>query len=343
MTAQCIAVIGGVSLVLFVWCGGLGAAGEPAGQRAVYTLTPDQYSMVLKTPDGRTVFSYMTRKPADSKLTANSVCCLYPVKTPTGEDVVEFAPDDHPHHRGVFFAWHAMAGETPADFWGWGQWAPTKDRVITNRSVKLVSATAEQAVIDVRNDWVAEGKTLLEERTTIAVSERVLRSLPLKSATGGPVKYGAFVIDFDFRLTPQQDITLRQTAFSGFCAKCRKDGKGVYFNPRGEVKLPNPHHLKPETNWPAEAWYDYSVELASGRTVGVAIVDHPENPPCTWHNLAPISMVNPCIVAPSEVKLKAGQTLRLRYRLVAHDGAAPIELLNKTLAPEFRQAHERDR
>ncbi len=337
MTTQWFAAIGGLSICVLVCYSALGAGGERLESGAVYSLLPDEHGMVLKTPDGRTVFRYMTRKPAETKLTANSVCCLYPVKTPTGEDVVDFAPDDHPHHRGVFFAWHAIAGNTPADFWGWGEWAPTKDRVITNRSVKLASATAELAVIEVRNDWVAEGKTLLDEHTTITASERLVRTLPLTSSkTGGPIKYGAFVIDFDFRITPKQEITLRQTAFSGFCAKCRKDGQGVYSDPKGKVDLPNPHHLKPETNWPAQPWYDYSVELPNGRTVGVAIVDHPHNPPSTWHNLPPIAMLNPCIVAPGEVRLKANHTLRLRYRLVAHDGPAPLELLNSVLAPEFR-------
>ena len=39
-------------------------------------------------------------------------------------------------------------------------------------------------------------------------------------------------------------------------------------------------------------------------------------------------VLNPCIVAPSAVKLKAGQPLRLRYRVVAFDGTLPQALLN---------------
>jgi len=35
------------------------------------------------------------------------------------------------------------------------------------------------------------------------------------------------------------------------------------------------------------------------------------------------------------VTLKAGQPLRLRYRLIMHDGPAPVELLKK-LSDEFR-------
>ncbi len=311
------AAILSVSIVAVLRTSALGVTAE--GEKA-FTLTPDEHGMALKTPDGRTVLRYMTKKPADTKLTANSVCCLFPVKTPSGEDVVEFAPVDHPHHRGVFLTWHAMDGKKPADFWGWGEWAPTKDRVIQSRGVKLLTADAKGAEFAVRNAWVAEGETMIKEATMISARE---------------VK-GAYVIDLDFRLTPTSDVTLRQTAFGGLCVKSRKDGKAAYYDPKGEVKLPAPHHLKPETDWPAAPWYDYTIQLDGrgsetppkpGKTVGVAILDHPGNPPSTWHNLAPIAMLNPCIVAPGPVTLKAGQPLRLRYRLVVHDGPVPTELL----------------
>ncbi len=305
-----------VSTCLLVCCANSAPA---ADQNRGYSLVPDEFGLVLKTPQGQTMFRYMNKRPQDTKLTANSVCCLFPVKTPAGEDVVEFAPSDHPHHRGVFLAWHAIEGETPADFWGWGQFAPTQDRVITNRSLKALTADAQQAVIEARNDWVAEGKTLIEETTAIRARQ----------------EQGVNVIDFDFQLLPKCDLILKQTAFSGFCVKSRKEGKAVYTSPQGKVTLPPPHHLKPETDWPAAAWYDYTIALNSGKTIGAAVMDHPGNPPSTWHNLEPIAMINPCIVAPGPVQLKAGQPLRLRYRLVTHDGPTPVELL-KQLSDEFR-------
>ena len=301
-----------------VFCAPICLAAGPA-EAGTYAAVSDEHGMVVKAPDGRTIFRYMTKKPEGTKLTANSVCCLYPVKTPSGEDVVEFAPSDHPHHRGVFLAWHAMEGRKPADFWGWGKFAPTQDRVITNRSLKLLSADQRQAVLEARNDWIAQRQTLIEETTTIAARRQ----------------QGAYVIDFDFRLLPTSDITLKQTAFSGFCVKSLKHQKAVYRDPQGEVTLPNPHHLKPETDWPARAWYDYTFETADGKPIGVAVVDHPGNPPSTWHNLKPIAMINPCIVAPGPVQLKAGQPLRLCYRLVVHDGPTPAELLKK-LSAEWR-------
>jgi hypothetical protein len=39
--------------------------------------------------------------------------------------------------------------------------------------------------------------------------------------------------------------------------------------------------------------------------------------------------VNPCIVAAEPLKVNKGKTLYLRYRLVVHDGPAPVELLRK--------------
>lgn len=295
---------------------------RPAEQSGneTFSLEPDAHGYVLKTPEGKTVFRYMTKKPAETNLTANSVCCLYPVHTPNGERVVDFAPGDHRHHRGVFLAWHALTvGEKRADFWGWGSWAPTEDRVIENRGVELSQADGDKAVLKVHNEWMIGEQVAIDEQTAIT-TRRV---------------EGVYVIDLDFQLTPRADVTLDQSAFGGFCVKGRQGGEGVYVAPDGPVERPNPHHLKPESNWPAAPWYDYVVTLDEGRTVGIAVVDHPENPTSLWHNLKPIAMVNPCIVAPGEVTIKEGETLRPRYRLVVHDGPAPAALLKK-LSSQWR-------
>ena len=307
-----------LTLTLAVLCSAVGVV-LAADEAKKFTFTPDEHGLVLKTPDGRTVFRYMTKKPADSALTANSVCCLLPVNTPSCERVVDFAPPDHRHHRGVFLAWHATEGKKPADFWVWGAWAPTAGRVIQNRCIEPVKADTGGAELAVRNDWTVDGEVMIEEATTVAA-----REVP-----------AAYVIDFDYRLTPKTDVTLKQTAFSGFCVKARQDGQGAYCDPNGPVTLPAPHHLKPETDWPAANWYDHTIKLNSGPTIGAAILDHPGNPPSTWHNLGAIAMINPCIVAPGAVTLKPGRTLRLRYRLVIHDGPTPAELLQK-LSGEWR-------
>ena len=66
------------------------------------------------------------------------------------------------------------------------------------------------------------------------------------------------------------------------------------------------------------------------------MIDHPKNPPSLWHNHRGVRMLNPCIVAPGEVQLKAGEPLVLRYRVVAHDGQTPREVLDR-LAKEWAE------
>ena len=145
----------------------------------------------------------------------------------------------------------------------------------------------------------------------------------------------ANVLDLQYALTPIADATLSRWAFSGFCVRTRKDASLTAIGPQGEVKLPNPSHLKPESDWPAEAWYAYELELKDGTTAGIAVIDHPRNPPSLWHNHRDVRMLNPCIVAPDKVVLKKGQPLVLRYRVVTHDGETPRFLI-KALAREFR-------
>jgi len=125
------------------------------------------------------------------------------------------------------------------------------------------------------------------------------------------------------------DLTLSRWAFSGFCVRVRKDGKLEAQGPSGAISLPNPKHTEPETDWPASPWYGYTITIPDGAVVGAAVIDHPENPRSLWHNHRDVRMLNPCIVAPAPVIMKAGTPLVLRYRVVIHDGPAPGALLDK--------------
>jgi hypothetical protein len=321
----------------WVACGDL-ARVRAAGAKPTYTLEPDVYGVVLKTPDGRVVFRYMTKKPEKTNLAANSVCCFHPVNTPSGERVTDLAPGDHHHHRGVFLAWHStefreeadFSGLGPTappqgwniyrgDFWGWGQYAPTDAVVIKSREVKLLEADGEHATVLFQNAWMIRGNTLMDELSSAEVREQD----------------GVFVIDLDYRLMPVFDLTLNHTAFGGFCVRARNDGDSYYATEDGKVELPDPHYSVPELNWPAEDWYDFTIRLEDGKTVGATVIDHPKNPPATWHNPRYVWMINPCIVAKGPVEVKAGAVLGLRYRLVVHDGPTPVKLL-KELSAEWR-------
>jgi hypothetical protein len=314
---------------------GLLVAGQ-AKPGSAYTLQPSEYGMQLKTPDGRVVLEYLTRKPAGSPLTSPSVACFHPVNTPTGETVTALAPDDHPHHRGIFFGWHDSEFRTPvnldnygpnkplralnitkADFWGWGSFATREGRVVETRDVKLVRADATQAVIEIRNDWTVRDRKMLDEVNTATVVERD----------------GVYVLDLEYRLTPTVEYVLNRASFGGFDVQGRKDGESWFSSVKGRLDLPDAHYSLPDLNWPPQPWYDFSIRLkASGKIVGFAVMDHPGNPYTTWHNSTHLWMLNPVITAGGPFTIPGGHTLRLRYRVVVHDGDAPTPLLEKLSA-----------
>jgi hypothetical protein len=291
------------------------------GQARPFTLEATNAGRVLKAGDGRVAFEYLTSKPAG--LTAESACCFHPVNTPSGERITDLAPRDHTTHRGVFFAWHAMEFRTPepvrADFWGWGRWAPTAGRVITNRDVRLVRADAASAELEIQNDWTIDGRRVVVERTTAG-----WRGTP-----------EANVLDLVFRLTPEADMTIDRQAFGGFCARGRNDGQSWFSNAQGRVDLPNSSAGNPDLNWPAADWYAYSIALTGGRTIGWAVFDHPSNPASTWHTPRPVHFLQPAIMTRAAVSVPSGQMLTLRYRVAVFDGDAPIAVLNR-LSAEYR-------
>jgi hypothetical protein len=295
------------------------AAAQDLPRKAPPVISVDQTrdAIALKNAAGHEVLRYQTKGGAEKSLSVESACYFHPLATPAGVTVTEVAPDDHRHHRGIFLAFVEMHGEKDADFWGWGEHAPKDGRVIVNRSV--VAGQDKNPVFVARNDWIADGKVMINETLTATLTQPDSRANQL---------------DLKYTLTPTGDIVLSRWAFSGFCVRTRKDAELTAICPKGEVKLPNPSHLQPESDWPSEAWYAYELRSKDNTTFGVAVIDHPKNPPALWHNHRDVRMLNPSIVAPGEVKLRADVPMVLRYRVIAYDGRTPSEELDR-LASEF--------
>lgn len=295
------------------------ASADQAANNSAFSIQKETTAVVVRNRAGKVVLQYQFQRPADSKLSIESACYFHPVATPRGVVLTDVAPSDHLHHRGIFLAWVEMHGAKDADFWGWGEHAPKNGRRIVNQRVADLHASANEAGFTASNEWRAENACLMKEDLRVSV----------RATTA------AHVLDLEYHLVPQADLTLAQWAFSGFCVRMRKDGDLEAESPSGSVKLPNPKHTEPTSDWPAAAWYDYALRLPDGAAAGVAVIDHPGNPPSLWHNHRDIRMLNPCIVAPSALVLKANQALNLRYRVVAHDGPIPHELLGR-LAREWK-------
>jgi hypothetical protein len=277
-----------------------------------------QDTLTILTPTGRPVLTYNLRPPTNSGLVVASGDYFHPLLTPRGMVVTDFAPSDHRHHRGLFLGWVEMHGPKDADFWGWGEHAPIKNRRIVTRPMFDVDTYSPEATFVAVSDWMAEETMLLEEnlQTTVKATEN------------------ANTIDLLYTLKPTSDITLTRWAFSGFCLRVRKDAELLFYSALGGVNLPNPSHLKPESDWPDAPWYACTLKLKDGNMIGAAVFNHPRNPPTLWHNHRDVHMINPCIVARNDVQLQKGKALRLRYRVVTFDGDLPLKILDKA-AVEF--------
>jgi hypothetical protein len=195
----------------------------------------------VETQVAKPVLKYWRQKPQDTKLAAESGCFFHPLCSPDGVAVTDLAPADHPHHRGVFLAFVEMRGaKLDADFWGWGVHAPIEGRKIVNIDKAIAELDAKGVTTTFDNAWKVGDAVFLDERLTA-------RTQVLSEVN---------VLDLEYRLTPKEDIRLPRWAFSGFCVRLRKDGKIVYTSPKGVVDRPALNHMKPELDWPAEAWYD---------------------------------------------------------------------------------------
>lgn len=90
---------------------------------------------------------------------------------------------------GPTYGWNISRG----DFWGWGEFAPTKGRIIKN----LVETDSNHAELEIRNAWIINEKVMLNEVTSATVREQD----------------AVYIIDLDYQLTPVVDLVLNHTAF----------------------------------------------------------------------------------------------------------------------------------
>ncbi len=253
---------------------------------------------------------------------------VHPLFDPDGIEVTEDFPKDHPHHRGIFWAWHQLLwnGKRVADPWicqgiEWkipkrsGAWLTTR-------------ASDRSASMRVVRDW------------TVAHPDHPDQSLRLVRSTVCLTAYakneGRRMLDFDVRLHPLvPGVTLGGSedvkGYGGFSTRIRLAADTGFSGQIGEVKP------KPMAAVPGGGWVDV-VRTLDGRPRGVAIMVHPSHPgyPLKWILRPKGSAQNPEWPGREPIALRTGQDLRLRYRLVLHTGPMSSESL-ESIWQQFAQ------
>ncbi len=237
----------------------------------------------------------------------------YPMEKIPGESA------DHPHHRGLWFGHGDVNG---ADFWAnEPMYKKNKLGRIAMKSVDKITSGKESGSIDTTFEWFdVPGHAIMTEK------RRMTFYRGDKTRT----------IDFDITLTPIVRVVFGDTKEGTFAMRL-----AAGLETKEKDSLPQPPRTGQMVNsegktgeaecWGKRAdWMDYHGELA-GEKVGIAILDHPENPrhPTYWHtrgyglyaaNIFGLHDFLSDSKADGSMIVEPGKPVRFRYRVIIHPG-----------------------
>ena len=142
-------------------------------------------------------------------------CYIFPVYTPAGVSMLDDFPQDHWHHRGLFWAWPVVeTGGKTYDLW--------MTMTAKHRAAKppVTEAGAQEARLAAENFWQADGHDIVREnlRLTVFPTQASARELEVEltwEALAAPVtlrgsrESGKSYGGFSARFAPRQDTVLR--------------------------------------------------------------------------------------------------------------------------------------
>jgi hypothetical protein len=246
---------------------------------------------------------------------------LYPVIGPYGHGITRNFPmvtgiagetADHPHHRSLYTAFGEVNG---VDDWSEG---PGHGRIVHRRFDALVGG-AVYGRIATQNDWVSQaGEKVVSEAREMTfyhtpADARLIDYVVTFEALDEPVKFGD---------TKEGGILSARVASS---MDVSAGLGGQITNAYGGIN-------EDETWGKPSPWCDYSGPV-SGRTVGIALLDHPTNLryPTQWHVRNYGLMTANCFgwsyyqddkTVDGSHTMPAGSRLSFRYRVCIHSGGA---------------------
>ena len=239
---------------------------------------------------------------------ANYVHPLYDLR---GNILTEDFPPDHPHHRGVFWAWHQLSvdGRKGADSWALEHWTwdPAQARVL--------ESGGDCAALKITTFWKSPLWTNAQGNLLPLVKETAV----IRAHRAGKHQR---LIDFELcflalqpklRLGGSED----EKGYGGFSVRIRLPEDVRFFGRTGQLTPRN-------TTVEAGPWMDVLGTFDSGGGAGgLAVLCHPGNPgaPHPWILRRQGSAQNAAYPGREPVALSTTEPLVLRYRLVIHEGA----------------------
>jgi len=238
---------------------------------------------------------------------------FHPLYDLRGNVITEDFPEDHYHHRGVFWAWpKSTVGERLADVW-----ALDGIRQYTVKAA-VPACTDRLLVLDAETRWAydeAPDKAVARETLTVTFYAR-------------EGKRRAMDVVLSLWNTGEETLTLRGSdapsakddprpkGYGGFCFRPRAEHKPFTFTGKDGVVPDDVLALD-------SPWADVSF-APDGQTSGVAILQWPLNPgfPSEGWILRHYAFLGASWPHREAHALAPGEKVTLGYRVIVHDGTA---------------------
>jgi hypothetical protein len=280
--------------------GAFGQTTEQPGLKA--ELTPDGITV---TESGKSLLHYQLRTKALNGAWPRANY-IHPLHDLDGNVITEDFPDDHGHHRGIFWAWHQVrvGDQKVGDPW------VCKDFLWDVQSQNIEHGTEGRLRLIANLEWKSSQLTDEAGEMIPIVAERT-------AVTVHPTNDQHRLLDFEISLQSLlQNVRIGGSedvkGYGGFSPRIKLSNDQKFVGNAGEVE-------PQKTAVEAGPWIDIS-----NGTQGVAIFCHPSNPgyPERWILRAKRSMQNAQYPGAEPVEISPTTPTVLRYRLVIHRGSA---------------------
>ena len=279
-----------------------------------------QHFKSIKSPEGielqengKKILFYQVRpKSVDGKYERAGY--VHPLYSLHENSITEDMPEDHPYHRGIFWAWHQLIWNDSSVADGWVSekisFNPTKVKVDNDRKKITIQSTLLWNTVSQNKKWMS----IVKEKTRIRVYPSTDRYR---------------IIDFDIQLFPLVDNlkiggSNDPKGYGGFCLRLKLPAD-ISFVSQGKTVTPE------ETPVIAGPWMDItgSFEGTSKQKSGVIVFANASGlnqQPWILRKVA--SMQN--IPYPGRTPLLLSKKgLRLKYRVIVHEGEMSDIEINK--------------
>lgn len=263
---------------------------------------------ILFRESGRDVMFYQIKpKSINGKYERSHY--FHPLWGLDGQVITEDFPQDHPHHRGIFWAWHQvlLKGKPVGDLWDLeGIKQEVREVEFISRPDGAGEFRSEVVWISGKMGHTLNDRELVREETKVIIHKR---------------KVGYRQIDFEISLYAlQPDVAIGgsddEKGYGGFSVRAQLQGEVSFQGKQGSV-LPENTAVK------SPGWINLTSQVPPAmRRYGLAIIDHKNNPgyPQEWILRSSASMQNAAFPGRNPVVLDIDMPLVLRYTLLVHNG-----------------------